>query len=830
MIKAAIAFAFLSTICSAASVQPYAFGAGAFPVAQGPTAIVSADFNRDGRPDLAVANENGVSVLLGKPDGSFATKVDYSFSTFAPTGLTVGDVNGDGKIDLIAVTPTEPTVWIMLGNGNGTFQAPTSISLPDVINTAGVVAGDFNKDGKLDLAIAAGTFSGGVVAILLGKGNGTFETEVDYPTTGSFSVITGDFNGDGKPDLAVGNAYVGGGGDTISILLGKGDGTFQSYIPVPVPGDGDDSLATADLNHDGKLDLVVASAYNLAGGVSVLLGNGNGTFAPAVSYPSPTVVSASNAVAIGDFNGDGKPDIAATNYDGYDVSVFIGVGDGTFKNAVNYPGSLYPVGLVTGDFNGDGRLDIASVAGYISSAAVTVLIGKGDGTFTTHVNHTVPIYPYDIATGDFNGDGKPDLVVDSFNTPGSVSVLLGKGNGSFTTYTDTYIGSHPSSLATGDFNRDGHLDVVVNAVDPKTGSELLSTLLGNGNGTFQVPLSQKLPSVPSNFAIADFNLDGKLDLATSMQLTTGVYVFLGKGDGTFAAPLFFDAGGDAGNNIGPVFTADLNSDHKPDLVVSTFNGISILLGEGNGSFQPYKTVLPGSSLVAVGDFNGDGKPDLVVFPSAGNFVGIALGKGDGTFSPPQKTVYTSTCCSHPLVGDFNGDGKLDIAGINSTDMTVSVLLGNGDGTFGPEIILPTENSPWSMTAADFTGSGGLDIAVAVAVLGSKGAVSVYPNHPVGALYPSSLRFGSQTIGTTSKALTTKLYNSGGTPLAISAITTTGAYAETHTCGARLVVGSSCTISITFKPTSTGTQLGSLSVKDTAAVKPQTIMLSGVGVK
>jgi FG-GAP-like repeat len=351
--------------------------------------------------------------------------------------------------------------------------------------------GDFNKDGKLDLAVTASGSSGPVVAILLGNGNGTFGTEVECPTAGSFSVITGDFDGDGNADLAVGNGYVGGGGDTISILLGKGDGTFKPYIPVPVPGDGDDVLAAADLNHDGKLDLVVASYYNYPGGASVLLGNGDGTFAPAVSYPVPSPAF-TNAVAIADFNGDGKPDIAVTNYDGYDVSVFIGVGDGTFKKPVNYPASINPVGLVTGDFNGDGRRDIASVAGYISSAAVTVLIGKGDGTFTNHVNYAVPLYPYDIAAGDFNGDGKTDLVVDSFNTPGAVSILLGKGNGSFTSLKDTKIGNHPAFLATGDFNGDGRLDLVLSAVDPKGGMELLSTLLGNGDGTLEAPLNQTL--------------------------------------------------------------------------------------------------------------------------------------------------------------------------------------------------------------------------------------------------------------------------------------------------------------------------------------------------
>ena len=156
--------------------------------------------------------------------------------------------------------------------------------------------------------------------------------------------------------------------------------------------------------------------------------------------------------------------------------------------------------------------------------------------------------------------------------------------------------------------------------------------------------------------------------------------------------------------------------------------------------------------------------------------------------------------------------------------------GNGDGTFGQRIDLPSENSPWSLAAADFTGSGGLDIAVGIAALGSNGAVSLYPNRPVGSLYPSSLQFGSQTVGIPSKALNTTLYNSGGTPLAISEITITRGYAQTNNCGTSLAVGSSCTVSITFKPTKVGNQKGSLSVKGNATAKPQMIVLDGVGVK
>lgn len=200
-----------------------------------------------------MASGSGVSILLGRRDGSFAPHVDYSVGQFSPVALAVGDFNGDGELDLVTVVGAQqPSFQILVGNGDGTFQPATDFPLSSLINAAGIAVGDFNKDGKLDIAIAGATFSGPVVSVLLGNGNGTFGAEVDYPTAGSLSVVTGDFNGDGKTDLAVG------GGD-ISILLGKGDGTFKPYLPVSVSSNGADSLAAADLNHDGKLDLVAGA-------------------------------------------------------------------------------------------------------------------------------------------------------------------------------------------------------------------------------------------------------------------------------------------------------------------------------------------------------------------------------------------------------------------------------------------------------------------------------------------------------------------------------------------------------------------------------------------
>ena len=282
--------------------------------------------------------------------------------------MAVGDFNRDGKMDLVVLA--NPGFQILFGNGDGTFQPGVGFQLSNA--PTGLVVGDFNKDGNQDLAFAIGGYSKPEVAVLLGRGNGTFEPEVDYATAGSSSVSKGDFNGDGKLDLAIG------GGDAylwVSVLLGKGDGTFGSYIATPVATNGCGAIAVADLNHDQKSDVVCGAYSYYPGGVSVLLGNGDGTFGSPVFYPIQVTGNGPNVVAIADFNGDGKPDVVSANYDGNDTSVLLGNGDGTFKAAKNYPASINPVRVVTGDFNGDGIQDIAVVAGYNASAQVTVLIG-----------------------------------------------------------------------------------------------------------------------------------------------------------------------------------------------------------------------------------------------------------------------------------------------------------------------------------------------------------------------------------------------------------------------------------------------------------------------
>jgi hypothetical protein len=243
--------------------------------------------------------------------------------------------------------------------------------------------------------------------------------------SGPSSVAVGDFNGDGKPDLAVTNRE----SNNVSVLLGNGDGTFQAAVNYGA-GSGPVSVAVGDFNGDGKPDLAVANSdfSSGIGNVSVLMGKGDGTFQAAVNYAAG---SHPGFVAVGDFNGDGKPDLAVTNQFSGDgsgsgsnnVSVLMGKGDGTFEAAVNYAAGSVPAFVAVGDFNGDGKPDLAVANG--GSNNVSVLLGKGDGTFQTAVNYAVGAYPALVALGDFNGDGKPDLAVaNSGSNDVSVQLLV----------------------------------------------------------------------------------------------------------------------------------------------------------------------------------------------------------------------------------------------------------------------------------------------------------------------------------------------------------------------------------------------------------------------
>ena len=350
-----------------------------------PQYVSVADFNGDGHLDLAVpvysifSPNSDANIFLGNGDGTFTAAAAFPVSGQNANNFAVGDFNGDGKPDLAISLPDADQVQVLLGNGDGSFTAMTPIS----VNAVFVVAtGDFNGDGNADLAVV----SPGALAIyiLLGNGDGTFTSGATISVAEPTAVAVADFNGDGIADLAVVNGV----SDTVTILLGKGDGTFTAVGSTPSTGFEPLSIAAGDLNGDGILDLAVSNqndGYPNPGTVTVLLGKGDGTF-----KTGPTLQSGSipYTMAVADFNGDGKADLVTGNAGNNDASIFLGNGDGTFAAPLSPPVGIDPIGTGVGDFNGDGLPDLA--AGNNTGFTVTVVLTAETQTATATAAGVAP--------------------------------------------------------------------------------------------------------------------------------------------------------------------------------------------------------------------------------------------------------------------------------------------------------------------------------------------------------------------------------------------------------------------------------------------------------
>jgi hypothetical protein len=355
-----------------------------------------------------------------------------------------------------------------------------------------VAIGDFNTNGNADLAVA--NLGNGTLSVLLGHGDGTFRAHEDYGlATTPYSIAIGDLNGDGKLDLVLPTLGYRIGGQ-VSVLLGNGDGTFQSHQDYLV-GTMPVFVAIGDVNGDGKPDLVVTNHGQTNGAqssVSVLLGNGDGTFQPQVKYSSG---KNPHSAAIGDFNGDGKQDLVVANQSSDTVSVVMGNGDGTFQFSADCATGDTPESVILGDFNRDGKVDLAVAncgpACGSGVGSVSVLLGNGDGTFQTHVDYPTEAAAFSVAEGDFNGDGKADLVTANSSYPNysTVNVFLGRGDGTFRNYASYSTALDPSSVAGGDVNNDGAPDLVT----ANFGDSTVSVLLNTG-GTFVTTTSSSNPS------------------------------------------------------------------------------------------------------------------------------------------------------------------------------------------------------------------------------------------------------------------------------------------------------------------------------------------------
>jgi hypothetical protein len=442
--------------------------------------------------------------------------------------------------------------------------------------------------------------------------------------------------------------------------------------------------------------------------------------------------------AVGDFNGDGKADLVVVNSQGNTMSVLLGNGDGTFQPKTDYATGTEPFGVAVGDFNGDGKLDVA-VANYLGTptgtGSLSIFLGNGDGTFGPRTDITLALHPAALTVGDFNGDGHADLAVATQNaTTDDMTMLLGIGNGTFqapvTTVTDTaalgtaFFGGGQSLISTADFNGDGKLDlVVVNNKDLRIVSGRFGTtvsvlyepgsasvLIGNGDGTFLVLRPLATGSSSQSVAVGDFNNDGRPDFAVNNYAAGSVSVFMNSGSGNFSSSTIL-----AGATTGPLAAGDFNGDGITDLAVPTlvvpndFFGVRLYTGQTGGALQAGPTYALGlETPVGVGstlavDLNGDGHLDLV--GTVNNTIGPWIANANGSLPAPYLIPAGGVTLASEASADFNGDGIPDLVTASG-----QVELGLGDGRFGDTTTLTLPGGS-TVAAVDADGNGTMDVLV-----------------------------------------------------------------------------------------------------------------------
>jgi hypothetical protein len=463
----------------------------------------------------ALTESEAQQLQTAESNGTLLQTIESIFS-----GLGLASATGGASAVLPAV--------IAFGGGKSIFFAPLPSAVANFSETISKVHSaqrlmlraedgqkvSFFSGARFPVSLAELSANQSVLPTTLGNGelSGTLPT-TDYATgTAPAAVVAANFNPTvAYSDLAVANSMA----NTVSILLNNGDGTFAPRVDYPV-GMGPDAVASGQFTANTTLDLAVANFT--ANTISILLGNGDGTFQPATT----TLPAATGPVAIASavFNANsGTTDLAVVNQIAGTVSIFLGNGDGTFAPRVDYPVGTTPSAIAIGDFNGDGKLDIA-VANK-GSNTVSVLLGNGDGTFAAAVNYVTGVAPSGIVSADFNLDGHPDLAVSN-ETDGTLSILLGNGDGTFAAQTAYAANADPTSLATSDFNSDGKPDLVATNGSANT----ISVLLGNGDGTFLTPLAFPTATDPVAIAAADFNGDDLTDVATADEAANEVTVIL----------------------------------------------------------------------------------------------------------------------------------------------------------------------------------------------------------------------------------------------------------------------------------------------------------------
>ena len=707
------------------------------------SAVIAADLNGDGYSDLVALNYRGASVSVGLTQLSTTATATVSGVNVVGTGthnidaVYSGDANYNGSTSpTVPLTAQQvPTALALTGSAaNGlpgqsvTFTGALTPSLAQTHMAGGAVS---VLDGSTVIgttSVANGAVSYTTKTLASGQHNITFQYQGDTNFAASTSAVVTYTVPQVGPKATTTTLKITVGGNAVTSV---GVGTpvaltatvtantcLLSGCVVPGPAKpGQVNFCDATAPHCTDIFLV-GTAQVTANGTATLkfipgIGShvyravyvGNSGFSASASptaglsvtgaYPSLTVLTESgvpgNYLLTATVEGSGhvaptgSVSILDTNNSGYVLAAapLSAVTTGfSFYNSSTPPNGVGPESSAIGDFNGDGKLDMA--VANVGTNNVTVLLGNGDGSFTAAASPGAGVGPIDIVTADFNNDGVLDLAVSN-DTDNTLTILLGKGDGTFTLGQTVPTGGGPFCITVGDFDGDGNLDLATanigsNTVNGVSNGDTVTVLLGAGDGTFKTSQTLATGSRPSAVVTADFNSDGKLDLAVANSSGSVLTMFFGNGDGTFTkAP-------DVATNTTPfwIVVADFNRDGQPDMAVGDLStgSIAILLGKGDGTFTraaDIPTAGPPNDAMAAGDLNGDGIVDLAITNSTANSLLVVLGNGDGTFTQ-TTTPLTGATPDFVIAGDFDGDGNQDLAVANYGGNTTTVLLSKSTAT------------------------------------------------------------------------------------------------------------------------------------------------------
>jgi hypothetical protein len=721
----------------------------------------------------------------------FMSKSDAS--ALSAQGLAVADFNGDGIVDVAVLNGTPyDSVSVLInatapGAGSATLNAAIPLAtgaLPDF-----VAAGDINDDGKADLMVASGsnTFSVFINTTTPGAAHATFATRVDFASgSGAESlpqdIGLADLNGDGKPDVVVANRNI----TTVSIFMntttpGATTPTFAPKVDVAI-GSQPVALVLADVNGDGRADLVT-------GGHVLINTTSPGATTPTFGASTALATTGTFAIAVADLNGDGLPDIAGTNPGSSVVSVLLNVTPpgssvASFTSHVDFATGLIPISIVAFDVNHDGRPDLVTLnqtGNTVSVLLSETAAGATTPEFGSKIDLPVGTEPYALRFGDFNSDGKLDLV-SANNDSNTVSILLditkAADVATFVPKADFQTAAGPSVAVVDDLNGDGLPDLAVATTTGMLSVMRNTTTPGAATPTFSSAVDFPLGSYATSIAIGDLNGDGEPDLVVSNEMSNTFSVFINTST-IGSTTLDFAAKVDVATESGP-FTlalADINGDGKPDVVVGQDTAsVSVFLnttlpGAAVPTFASKVDISAGASAtsITIGDVNGDGKPDIAM-AITGNAAAVLLNTtATGSSTPTFTSRFAFSIgqnASSVVLSDVNNDGKLDLVVAASAANTVSVLLnttatGSATATFASHVDFATGAGPQFVYATDLDNDGDSDLIVANF---GDGTISVLVNTTVpGATTPSFAGQDVLTVDANPESVTAHDLNGDGIP-------------------------------------------------------------------